>query len=149
MDSGLPVVEVAVDVTADPEVAFDRFMRDINRWWRHDSRYWNAPERARGLRFEPFVGGRFIEVYDTATGEGFEIGRVTAWEPGRRLAFTWREAGWGTEEVTEVQVTFTPTGNGTRVSLRHGGWGRVRNGLRQAGSYGAGWKELLGWYGGL
>jgi hypothetical protein len=34
------------------------------------------------VRIEPRVGGRFIEVYDVETDEGFEVGRVTAWEPG-------------------------------------------------------------------
>ncbi len=34
------------------------------------------------MRIEPRVGGRFIEVYDVETDEGFEVGRVTAWEPG-------------------------------------------------------------------
>jgi uncharacterized protein YndB with AHSA1/START domain len=57
-----------------------------------------------GLRFEPFVGGRFLEVYDEATGEGFEIGRVTDWQPGRRLAYTWREHGWAPEEQCEVDA---------------------------------------------
>ena len=32
------------------------------------------------------VGGRFVEVYDLETGAGIEVGRVTVWEPGERLA---------------------------------------------------------------
>jgi hypothetical protein len=33
--------------------------------------------------------GRLIET--TPTGEVFEIGRITVWEPGVRLAFNWRQ----------------------------------------------------------
>ena len=66
----------------DPAAAFRLYTAEINRWWKRDSWYWNDRGRARGLRIEPFAGGRFVEVYDEASGEGFEIGRVRVWEPG-------------------------------------------------------------------
>jgi uncharacterized protein YndB with AHSA1/START domain len=56
------------------------------------------------------VGGRFVEVYDQATGEGFEIGRVKVWEPGRRVAYSWRQADWRPGEEMEIEVTFEPPG---------------------------------------
>ncbi|MBA2634825.1 MAG: hypothetical protein H0U86_17825 [Chloroflexi bacterium] len=31
--------------------------------------------------------GRLLEVYDRDTGEGLELARITAWEPGRHLAW--------------------------------------------------------------
>ena len=57
----------------DPAAAFRLYTAAINRWWKRDSWDWNDRERARGLRIEPFVGGRFVEVWDEASGE--EIGR--------------------------------------------------------------------------
>ena len=89
-----PTVSRSVEVPVDPAAAFELYTGGSNRWWRRGSWYWNDRERARGLRIEPFVGGRFVEVYDEATGEGFEIGGVTVWEPGRRVAYTWRQADW-------------------------------------------------------
>ncbi len=68
-------VSQSVEVRADPATAFRLYTGGINRWWRRDSWYWNDRRRASGLRIEPFVGGRFVEVWDEATGEGFEIGR--------------------------------------------------------------------------
>jgi uncharacterized protein YndB with AHSA1/START domain len=137
----------AVEVACDPATAFAVFTADIASWWKRGTRYWNDPERARELRFEPGVGGRLIEVYDVATGEGFEIGRVLAWEPGKRLAFTWRQGNWPDAEFTEVEVRFEPAGDGTRVTIEHGGWERVPSaGPGTAEGYGHGWDELLGFY---
>ena len=63
---GTARVSQSVEVRVDPATAFDLYTRKINRWWQRDSWYWNDRRRARGLRIEPFVGGRFVEVY----GEG-------------------------------------------------------------------------------
>ena len=57
-------VSRSVEVPVDPAAAFRLYTAEINRWWRLDSWYWNDRQRARGLRIEPFVGGRFVEVYD-------------------------------------------------------------------------------------
>lgn len=81
----------AVEVPCDPGTAFDIFTGDIGTWWKRGTRYWNDPARGAELRLEPRAGGRPLEVYDAGTGEGFEIGRVLAWEPGKRLVFTWRQ----------------------------------------------------------
>src|SRR3989304_488693 len=119
MADAITAVRHSVEVPADPETAFRLYTAEINRWWKRGTHYWNARHRAVGLRFEPFVGGRFIEVYDAQTGEGFEIGRVQVWEPGRRLVYTWREAGWAPGAQTEVEVLFDPTAQGTRVTEEH------------------------------
>ena len=81
-------VSQSVEVPVGPEAAFRLYTAEINRWWRRDSWYWNDHERARGLRIEPFVGGRFVEVYDDAGGE--EIGRSYGEGAGELL-------GWYTE----------------------------------------------------
>ena len=78
-----------VEVPCDPDAAFDIFTSDISVWWRRGTNYWNDSARGRELRFEPRVGGRLIEVYDRQTGEGFEIGRVLAWEAPDRVLLAW------------------------------------------------------------
>lgn len=141
------VVTVSVDVPLDPQAAFELYTSGIMRWWRLDSPYWNDHRRRRALRFEPGVGGRFIEVYDETSGEGFEIGRISAWEPGRRIAYTWRQADWAPEALTRVEVIFEPVDAGTRVLVRHRGWETLAGGDETAAGYGSGLRELLGWYG--
>ena len=139
-------VSQSVEVPIDPTAAFRLYTAEINRWWKRDSWYWNDRARARGLRIEPFVGGRVVEVYDQAAGDGFEIGRVRAWEPGRRVVYSWRQADWPPGEEMEIQVSFTPTANGTRVSIDVSGWERLSGGAEIGRGYGEGAKELLGWY---
>jgi hypothetical protein len=72
-----PTVSQATEVPVDPSTAFRLYTAEINRWWRLDTPYWNDRERAIGLRMEPWVGGRFVEViggWERVTG-GEEIGR--------------------------------------------------------------------------
>jgi uncharacterized protein YndB with AHSA1/START domain len=141
-----PAVSQSIEVRVDPTTAFDLYTDKINRWWKRDSWYWNDRDRARGLRIEPWVGGRFVEVYDQATGEGFEIGRVRVWEPGRRVVYSWRQADWQPGEEMEIEVTFEPAATGTLVTINVRGWERVTGGAEVGRGYGEGAKELLSWY---
>lgn len=43
-------------------------------------------------------------------------------EPGKRLVFGWRQASFTAGESTEVEVTFEPVGDETRVSIEHRAW---------------------------
>jgi len=143
----MTVATAAVEVRCDPDTAFALFTSDIGTWWKRGTNYWNDAASGQALRFEPHVGGRLVEVHDLATGEGFEIGRVLIWEPGKRLVFTWRQDDWAASETTEVDVRFEPTADGTRVTVEHGGWDNVPSaspGVSEG--YGHGWAELLGFY---
>jgi uncharacterized protein YndB with AHSA1/START domain len=134
-----------VVVAVDPDRAFEAFTAEIDNWWKKDSPFWNDKDRRIGIRFEPHVGGRFIEVYGE-DGEGFEIGRITAWEPGKRLAYTWRQSDWPEDAITDVEITFEPVNGGTRVRMRQTGWERVPGGLEIAKGYSMGAATLLEWY---
>jgi uncharacterized protein YndB with AHSA1/START domain len=135
-----------VTVEASPEEAFALFTEDIGLWWRRDTPYWNDRERGLCVRIEPGEGGRFIEVYELETGSGMEVGRVTAWEPGRRLALTWTQVGWPEGASTQLEITFEPVADGTRVRLQHTGFERVPGAIDFIAGYDSGWKEVLGWY---
>jgi uncharacterized protein YndB with AHSA1/START domain len=134
-------VRAEVVVHVDPRRAFSLFTAEVDRWWRRGERY-GGPE-VRGHRFEPGVGGRFLEI--SAAGPR-SLGRITAWDPPRRLAFTWRQGNWRASELTEVTVTFDPVSDGTRVRLRHSGFDFVVSEIGCDLGYRAGWRELLGWY---
>ncbi len=144
--AGRATATAEVLVEAPPEQAFAIFTDEIGLWWRTDTPYWNDSERGRSVRIEPGVGGRFVEVYDLETGEGFDVGRVTAWEPGRRLALTWTQVGWPEGVATDIEVTFEPVAGGTRVRLEQTGFERVPDAENYIGGYDSGWKDVLGWF---
>jgi hypothetical protein len=98
-----PVVTASVEVALEPPVAFEVFTEEIGRWWRPGPINWYDSARAVDIRFEPGVGGRWLEVYHEATGDVLEIGRITAWEPGVRLVLLYRDGGHQ-NDGTEVEV---------------------------------------------
>jgi uncharacterized glyoxalase superfamily protein PhnB len=109
-------VSASVDVDVDPVTAFRAFTEEIGSWWVPGPiNSWDSA-RAVTRRFEPGVGGRFLEVYED---DALEIGRITLWEPGARLMYR------STFDDTEVDVRFEATTTGTRVRvnqyLRPGG----------------------------
>jgi hypothetical protein len=132
-------------VRVEPAVAFEIFTTNIGSWWHPGSHYWNDADRAVRIELEPGVGGRFREIYDDATDEAFEIGRVTLWDPGARLTLTWRETSWDPGETTIVDVVFERVEVGTRVTLTHSGWTQIGRGGEGEG-YIDGWAELIGWF---
>ncbi len=113
-------VVVALRVKADPMRAFEVFTAEIGAWWRHNPLFAFTPREAGKMAFD---GGRLIETRDG--GKVFEIGKVSVWEPGRRLVFGWRQATFTPEQATEVEVLFEPVGDETRVSVTHSGWDSV------------------------
>ena len=140
-------VIVTIEVGVDPATAFAIFTEEIGRWWRPGPINWNDNRRAVGIRIEPGVGGRWIEVTDAETGEGFEAGRMTIWEPGTRLAFSYRDAGH-VIDGTEVEIRFEPVEGGTRVTLEHRGWEHVAHEVAANARRGKrmGWAHILLWY---
>ena len=118
---------VAVRVAATPVVAFDLFTREIDSWWRRGPKFRHGSGDTARIGIEPALDGAVFETWQ-AGGENqrFELGRVTAWEPPSRLAFTWRNATFTPLENTAVEVTFTAVGSGTLVTVRHHGWTSLR-----------------------
>ena len=114
---------VALRVKASPERAFEVFTRDIGRWWRSNNAFQITPRGDGDLAFEPGEGGRLVTTLPS--GKSFEIGKITVWEPGRRLVFGLRQASFAPEMATEVEVLFEPVGDETRISVAHRGWDEV------------------------
>ena len=100
-----------VEVAADPHTAFTAFTDELDLWWVRGPINAYDTGRLVEMRCEPGVGGRILEVYDAASGEGLELARITVWEPGRRLA--WKSS---LDDVT-IDVRFDPTVTGTIVQL--------------------------------
>lgn len=119
-------VLVAIRVAASPQVAFEVFTQEIAAWWRSSGLFETTPRGDGVMAFEGGAGGRLVTT--VSNGHVFEIGKITAWEPGARLAFTWRQASFTPDQITSVEVTFEPVGEETRVSVRHSGWGEIPQG---------------------
>ena len=74
-----------------------------------------------GYRFTPGEHGRLVEARSPASEQ--EFARVTAWEPGRRVIFSWRpvEHAQAAPPVS-VEYRFEPTPDGTKVTVEYGEW---------------------------
>jgi uncharacterized glyoxalase superfamily protein PhnB len=101
----------SVEVAVDPDTAFKVFTEELACWWRQGPINFFDSTRAFGMRLEPGVGGRLLEVYDDARGEGLELARITVWEPGARLAWA------STLDDVATEVSFTPSASGTVVRV--------------------------------
>jgi uncharacterized protein YndB with AHSA1/START domain len=114
-------VLISVRVKSTPERAFEVFTRDISLWWAPNPEFAFTPRSPGVMAFEDEA--RLVE--RLPGGKVFEVGRVTAWEPGARLAFGWRQATFAPDQATDVEVTFEAVGEETRVTVVHTGWDSV------------------------
>ena len=114
---------VSIRVSVSPARAFAAFVGEIGQWWRPNGLFRFTHSSSGQLSFEPGPNGRLIEI--SPTREIFEIGRITAWEPGVRLAFTWRQESFSAGQLTQVEVRFEPVGDETRVTVEHRGWDTI------------------------
>ena len=122
------------DVACPPEHAFDVWATRIDTWWPRD----HTVGAAVAVHLQERVGGRIYE--RDADGVEHDWGRVTAWDPPGRLAYTWH-IGRSAEEATDVEIRFVGLGpTTTRVEIEQNGWERFGE---QAGP----WRERnqIGW----
>jgi uncharacterized glyoxalase superfamily protein PhnB len=102
------MVSSEVEVAVDPDTAFAAFTEELDLWWVRGPINHFAGGRAMAVRCEPGVGGRLLEVYED---DALELGRITAWEPGKRLA--WRSS----VDDVNIDVSFAPAGGGCLVRV--------------------------------
>lgn len=116
-------VIVSLRVKATPQETFDLFTQEIGLWWQPNELFQLTPRGDGQLRFEPGEEGRLVT--DLPNGHTFEIGRISAWVPGERLAFSWRQGTFAPDQTTHVEVRFEPIGDETRVTVEHRGWDSI------------------------
>jgi len=127
-------VRTSVLVEAPIERAFHVFTEEMASWW-HPEHHLLQGEIAE-MVFEPRVGGH---IYDRAVdGREDRWARVLAYEPPRRLVFSWDislrwERETDPDKTSEVEVRFTSEGaERTRVELEH----------RELERHGPGWESM-------
>jgi uncharacterized protein YndB with AHSA1/START domain len=94
------------------DAAFRLFTDSISSWWPAERRHTNDPNSELFLQAD----GRFYE--RTADGREIDLGKVTAWEPPRRIVLDFyiaTDAGHPTEAI----IAFEPEAGGTRVTVTH------------------------------
>jgi hypothetical protein len=131
------VVTSQVEVSVDPLTAFRVFTEELDLWWvRGPINFFHAG-RVVEMRCEAGVGGRIGEVLDDReVGEMVAKAEITAWEPGRLLAWT------SVIDDVLTEVRFEPVGQGTRVTVEH----RIDEGGDDRG--GTAWSRVVpSWFG--
>jgi uncharacterized protein YndB with AHSA1/START domain len=141
-------VQASIVVEAPIERAFTVFTEGIGDWWPPQQHLLEAP--LAEMVFEPRVGGQIVD--RGVDGSESRWARVLAYEPPRRVVFSWDiSTEWklepDPEKTSEVEVRFIPDGEArTRVELEH----------RELHRHGEAWEAMRaavgspnGWQGGL
>lgn len=140
-----PVVKT-VRVALPPERAFTAFVEGIGEWWQKGKTIGAQPHVA--IVIEPQAGGRWFE--RDARGAECDWGKVLAWEPPHRLLLGWQldaRFRYDPDVLTEVELSFTPDGDGTSVTLEHRNLERFgADAARVRESIGDGWPFHLDAY---
>ena len=124
--------------------AFRVFTAEITAWWPVPS-HSVGEESVETVVFEPREGGRVYE--RRRDGSISYWAEVTTWEPPRRFVLAW-QPNPEAPAATELEVTFAPEADRTRVDLEHRGWERLGDAAElKRTEYEAGWDGVLSRYG--
>ncbi|MGH3111710.1 MAG: SRPBCC domain-containing protein [Gaiellaceae bacterium] len=138
----IDAVRKTVTVNCAVEEAFRVFTADARSWWPVAS-HSIAGEEVEEIVFEGEEGGRVLEV--ATSGETAHWATVIAWDPPACLVLAWNVLGREAAS-TEVEIRFTPDGEGTRVELEHRGWEAIAEAAEKRENYDSGWERVLGSY---
>ena len=139
MSAPLPGVELRRQLSVAPARVFAAFADAalVERWLKP------APEfKLTALLFEFREGGRYRFAYDAPDGQRtFVGGTYRAIEPPERIVFSWviepPDEHAGIESI--VTATFSASGNGTLLVIRHDNFGRPDAEAR----HGEGWRGAI------
>jgi len=141
-DLGDGVVLASVEIAAPPERVFRAITdpEELPRWWGSADTYrtheWTADVR---------VGGKWTSRGRGADGKPFSVhGEFVEIDPPRKLVQTW-VAEWDGNNTTKITYRLEPIDGGTRVTVRHEGFGTRHESCRV---HAEGWERVLGWLNG-
>jgi uncharacterized protein YndB with AHSA1/START domain len=144
-ETALPPIERSTSVPWTQSDAFARFTANFAKWW-PVSTHSIGGKRVRRVVFECRAGGRIYEEFKD--GRRFQWGKITAWEPPGRVAFTWHPSR-DESQAQDVEVRFEPATSGTRVVLVSRGWEKLgAKAARERKGYSIGWGSILDVYAG-
>ncbi len=128
----------AVEIKAAPERVFRALSsEEIVRWWGSADTY-----RTTRWTGELRVGGAWRAEGVGADGKPFSVGgEFVEIDPPRKLVQTWR-ADWDGGHTTTITYRLQPIAGGTRVTVRHEGFG---DRVESCAGHAAGWERVLTW----
>lgn len=138
-------INTSVTVRRSPEDAFRIFTHGMGSWWPLQA-FSMAEDtegrvKAESVVFEEREGGRVYEVMSDGV-EG-TWATILAWDPPRSFILAWKP-NLTDNPPTELEITFTPDDDGTRVDLEHRGWERLGALAAEArAGYGENWTGVL------
>ena len=138
--SPLPPIRRNVTVSWDQAAAFRRFTEQFAGWWPFRTHSIGG-KCVKRLVFECRAGGLIFEEH--VDGRRFQWGRVLEFDAPRRVKFTWHPSR-DAATAQEVELSFVPDGNGTRVELvsdKWENWGKHAERARRG--YDMGWGYVL------
>jgi uncharacterized protein YndB with AHSA1/START domain len=138
--SGEPsAIEKSVTVRLSPDAAFELFTDGLRRWWpRATHSVLGGADAA--LVFGKAVGDAVVEI--GSDGRRHPWGTIVEWDPPRGFAMSWHP-GRPSDEATRLRVCFVAVAEGTRVRLRHDGWGARADAAAARDRYERGWDAPL------
>lgn len=145
VDSIVPYLEPvrkSVTVPGAPAAVYELFTSRFGEWWPLTLPYSVFGDAASECGMEPGVGGEIFEL--SRDGRRCVWGTVVAWEPPRRVEFSWHP-GRTSDSAQTVEITFRALAGGfTRVDLEHRGWQRLGvDAERTRTGYDTGWDVVL------
>jgi len=138
-DVSAGVILATVTISAPPERVFRAITEpgEIVRWWGSDELY-RTTSHVADVR----PGGAWRSEGKGSDGTPFSVeGEFILVDPPYRLSMTWKPA-WDGGSATTVSYLLEPTESGTRLTLRHEGFGERANSCRD---HGTGWPRVLAW----
>lgn len=120
----VPNIRLTVEIPVPPAQVFKAMTdaRQVARW------------SGQGARIGKRPGGAF-KMFD-----GWATGRIVAYRPPSRFAYTWRVDGWKPDwDDSLVEWRLTPSPRGTRLALIHSKLPTVK----EARDHKGGWPEFV------
>jgi uncharacterized protein YndB with AHSA1/START domain len=131
----------AVEIAAPAERVFRAIAsEELVKWWGSADTY-RTTKRTGDVR----PGGSWRTDGVGADGKPFSVGgEFLEVEPPRKLVMTWR-ADWDGGNVTTITYRLEALSGGTRLTVRHAGFGERSEWCR---NHTNGWERVLGWLAG-
>lgn len=128
----------SVEIAAPPDRVFRALASaELTEWWGSADTY-----RTTKWVGELRVGGAWRTEGVSADGTAFSVGgEFLEVDPPRKLVQTWH-AAWDGGERTVITYLLDPIDGGTRLTLRHEGFGERKQSCED---HARGWERVLGW----
>jgi len=128
-----------IDIAAPPERVFRAVTsEELTRWWGSEDTY-----RTTAWRGDVRVGGTWQTEGVGASGKPFSVrGEFLVVDPPKKLVQTWRYDWDPHDSVTTITWRFDAIEGGTRVTVRHEGFGEAH---AACDNHALGWEKVLGW----